>query len=442
MGQVHNGDDLEARLVGIRSYAAAGDVPTAADVSAIVAKAGAEDLGCDEIAALVRCMATPEFPDIRDRVLERATELRRRLFGDKVVPMAPVEVSNRCASDCLFCGWRSSNADMDRVQISEDLVMEQVRYLIRKGIHYIELVGGDDFGFVQGSLPSLVRAIRRHAEDVGRCVKICFCTMSLTRRQYEELQGLGADSMIVWQETYDADCYARHIVGGPKSRGITDNWRVTDGGDGYAFRLHSQERALEAGLEVALGAILGLNDNLTFEILATVTHARFLMERYTIDAAHPLIIGMPTWNQITTPATDKRPAGKEPMDRYFSYIAAVYLLALPSVGTWVFPNCRVGMAQQIEAVRAAGVFTSTEVKLGPGGYLPGLLAEAEGAGVSTRALENLIAYEFGERFEDRAALIEAMDRKEQFLHDYHSHEAYLAAMSDAGLTVQSSPTLS
>ncbi len=409
--------------------------PSLNDVERLLSRSAGETLSFEEINTLINGIGSADFPRIKDCVIGASSELRREIFGSKIIPMAPVEVSNYCASDCQFCGWRSSNRDMERIRISEALVLAQIRYLIEKGIHYIELVGGDDVRFVRDILPSLIRSIRRLSQEMGQPVKICFCTMALTARQYATLREAGADSMIVWQETYDRDCYQRHVVRGPKAHGIGERWRVDSHGDGYSFRLHAQERALDAGLEVAIGAILGLNKNLNFEILATIDHARCLRDRYPIAADNPLIIGMPTWNPITTPTTDRRPAYTDNIDTYFSYIAALYLLALPYEDTWVFPNCRVDIDTQVESVQAAGVFTSTEVKLGPGGYLPALLASMRRRGESTAELEALIEAESRKQHVRPSDFLRALDKKEQFVHYYGVHEEYVRKFAHAGLDI-------
>jgi 2-iminoacetate synthase len=409
--------------------------PSLQEVERLLGKAKSDSLEFAEINSLINGIYSPDFPRIKELVLQASTDLRQRLVGNKVITMAPVEVSNYCTSDCTFCGWRSSNRAMERTRISEALILEQVRYLLKKGIYYIELVGGDDIRFVRSILPSLIKSIRSLASEMGVPVKICFCTMALAAKHYRELKEAGADSMIVWQETYDPKCYQNYVIGGPKAHGITDDWRVESGGDGYAFRLHSQERALEAGLEVAIGTILGLNENINFEILSTINHARFLRDRYPINAAHPLIIGMPTWNSITTSVTDYRTDSIERIDPYFSYIASIYLLSMPFNDTWIFPNCRVDFDTQIEGIRAAGVFTSTEVKLGPGGYLPALLAEMKERGESTKELDAVIREDFGEKYTDAEEFQRSLDKEEQFLHFYDTHEAYVEKFSQAGLEI-------
>lgn len=406
----------------------------------ILAKAG-QPLTLEELAVLMNTLLSPDSQQVIPRILAASQKLRDALFGNWVVPMAPVEVSNTCASDCQFCGWRVSNRAMKRLKIPADLAMMQVEYLVDNGIHYIEFVSGDDISVVRDLLPGLIRETRALFKRKGVQGKISFCTLALTEQQYLDLKVAGADNMIVWQETYDPVIFAEHIKGGPKAFGISDDWKVDRSGNGCEFRIQSQERAMRAGLEVALGAMLGLNPDVTTEFLATVDHARYLMENYPVSRENPVIIGMPIWNAITTRETDLRPAERLDMNELFPALASLYLLALPSNATWVFPNCRVPMKTQIEAAQVAGAFSSTEVKLGPGGYLPDIILCKQANGEDTSELENRIYGLLKESGSDVEQLRKLLDEREQFVHHYHGHKRYCAAMEQAGLRLTTAPVI-
>lgn len=366
-------------------------------------------------------------------IRERSSQLRKELFGDYVVPMAPVEIANTCLSDCVFCGWRASNPAMKRMRIPLDLAMMQVEYLIDLGIPYIEFVSGDDLDAVRSVLPELIKQTREMFEKRGIPGKIAFCTLALTERQYAALRECGADAMILWQETYDEGVFRKCVLAGPKAFGVTEEWRVPSSGNGCRFRAESQERAMRAGLEVALGSMLGLNPEICVEFLATVEHARYLAAQYGATPDHPITIGMPVWNPITTQATDLRPQQLADFEELFSALAGLYLISLPMNGVWVFPNCRVGMKAQIDAVRVAGAFSSTEVKLGPGGYLPAVVRKIEGAGVAADALRGRIGALVRDAEGQLDELAKALDAREQFVHHYHEHEVYRREMENVGL---------
>lgn len=391
------------------------------------------NLSLQDLAVLLNTLLSRESAAVIPLIKEASASVRKKLFNNWVVPMAPIEVSNTCASDCLFCGWRVSNRAMKRLKMPADLAMLQVEYLIDNGIHYIEFVSGDDIAVVRDLLPTLIRETRALLDQKGVRGKISFCTLALTEKQYAELKAAGADNMIVWQETYDQETFDSHIKGGPKAFGITDDWKVDRSGNGCEFRIQSQERAMRAGLEVALGSMLGLNPDVTTEFLATVDHARYLMVHYGASSEHPLIIGMPIWNAITTRETDLRPAERLDMNALFPALAALYLLALPHEATWVFPNCRVPLDTQIDAAKVAGAFSSTEVKLGPGGYLPGVISRLREQGQDTAALEERIYSLMRENGSDLTQMRRLLDEREQFIHHYHEHQRYQAAMEAADL---------
>jgi 2-iminoacetate synthase ThiH len=405
------------------------NIPTTADVRQFLGDARYAPLTPRQVNLLISAIHSPEFPAIRSAVIAASADVRRSKYGNSVVTMAPIEVTNRCASDCNFCGWRANNKQMKRLSIDDELVGIQVRYLLNKGIRHIELVGGDDVKFVRDTLPALVPALRGQIDKVEGG-QLLFCTMALTEAQYNNLAACGADGMIMWQETYDEELYNRHITSGPKAHGVDDKFKVVKSGDGFLFRLQSQDRAAKAGLGLSVGAMLGLNKNIAFEVLATIHHARYLCTTY--NPKLPVIVGMPTWNNITTAETDTRPEQTLDMEDYFSYFASIYLLGLSDKNIWVFPNCRVSLASQVEAVRAAGAYTSTEVKVGPGGYLAEAIRDldSETRDSVIRKLRGGLKAEG-----DFSALIDRLDELEQFQHHFHLHEDYVAALVSAGIDI-------
>ena len=61
-----------------------------------------------EAAVLLEC----EFPDLTERYMELARDLKRRLYGNRIVLFAPLYLSNYCINGCVYwsqapgCGSR------------------------------------------------------------------------------------------------------------------------------------------------------------------------------------------------------------------------------------------------------------------------------------------------------------------------------------------------
>jgi 2-iminoacetate synthase ThiH len=427
-------------------------IPDQEGLQAIAMQGSDRELSLGQTNQLMNAIWLPpeEFAPIKDSIINIANALRKVIFNGYLVGMTPLEVGNYCASNCDFCGWRSDNKGMQRKSVSQETILAEAEYYIQRGIREIELVCGDHMPTIQNIFPDLVKEIRQKLDASGGG-KIHICTAALTQKHYEEFQKIGADAVITWQETYNSEVYNQHITQGPKARGITPTGRLKRNGDGYNFRLTSQDRAAKAGLDVAIGSMLGLNENTNFEVLSTIVHARHLIETYGFDEKRPLIIGMPTWNSIPTPDTDNRPKMNIDIEEIFPYIAAVYFLSLPRENAWVFPNCRVSLATQIESIRAGGIFTSTSVKVGAGGNLPEVLRYMAQSGnkEGTQTIINLIANElnnkqlsqvdiesFGQDPNKFNALLTSLsqqfDKFEQFNHHYHDHSIYEEAFKKAG----------
>ncbi|MGI9596335.1 MAG: hypothetical protein ACR2QK_09255, partial [Acidimicrobiales bacterium] len=165
--------------------------------------------------------------------------------------------------------------------------------------------------------------------------------------------------------------YNFHISSGPKATGLDREFQVVRDGNGFLERLKSNESAVRVGLQVGIGAIIGLADNTEADILSVIMHGRKLVDHYP-DEIQPIIIGMPAWNAITTANTDNRIALGFKFDDFenrFELISSIYLLGFPDHLAWVFANGRVSPQIQLDCIETAACFTSTLVQIAPGGYL-------------------------------------------------------------------------
>ncbi len=51
---------------------------------------------------------------VAERIFEAARQLKRDVYGNRIVLFAPLYVGNSCTNDCLYCAFRRSNADVVR----------------------------------------------------------------------------------------------------------------------------------------------------------------------------------------------------------------------------------------------------------------------------------------------------------------------------------------
>jgi biotin synthase len=204
--------------------------PDAAASSYAAGEAGALSHG--EILRLLNLSET----EAQATLFPAADAVRRRGVGDAVFLRGIIEFSNHCAQDCLYCGLRRSNARIDRYRMTDPEILGAARRIRREGIGTVVLQSGEDGGFTQKRLCSLIETIKA---DTGLAV-----TLSLgerTREDYRVFREAGADRYLLKFETTDADLYA-----------------VLRPGRRLADRLRALRALGELGYEVGTGNMVGL----------------------------------------------------------------------------------------------------------------------------------------------------------------------------------------
>ena len=428
-------DEAASRLETAAALLESADDPATLVEGILDGRQGTAGLTLDEAAVLLHLVRS--CPDDRAErlVVDAARRVRQGVFGDQVATMVPVEATSYCASSCKFCGWRADNRDMVRSRITVDAIRAQARTLAAKGISHFEIVGGDDLRFFRTDLEPMIRALKEETTAVLADARVSMCFTAMLESHYARFAESGLDCVLTWQETYDEELYNFHISSGPKATGVDEDFNVVRGGNGFLERLKSNESAVRAGLQVGIGAIIGLADNTEADILSVVMHGRKLIEHYP-DEIQPIIIGMPAWNAITTANTDNRLALGFHFDDFeerFELISSIYLLAFPDHLAWVFANGRVRPEIQLDCIETAACFTSTLVQIAPGGYLE---FNPDGS----------LAGDHGELFVKSTIPLDELNRDvvlsgEQFSHYFATHEEYLQMFEQRHLRTVSDASL-
>lgn len=134
-----------------------------------------------------------------------ARQVRERFYGNHVYVRGLIEVTNHCKNDCLYCGIRKSNLNVERYRLSPEQILGCCDYGYTLGFRTFVLQGGEDGFFSDAVLVPLIRELKRRHSD-------CAVTLSLGERGYDSYLALfeaGADRYLLRHETATADHYAR-----------------------------------------------------------------------------------------------------------------------------------------------------------------------------------------------------------------------------------------
>src|SRR5690554_1186852 len=79
--------------------------PDPSEIREILAKARSKKrLEPEETAKLLQV----EDPELLEEIFQLAGELKKAIYGNRIVFFAPLYIGNKCINNCLYCGFRSS----------------------------------------------------------------------------------------------------------------------------------------------------------------------------------------------------------------------------------------------------------------------------------------------------------------------------------------------
>ena len=143
--------------------------------------------------------------DARDPLAREARRVTEQIYGDEIFVRGLIEFTNICRNDCLYCGIRNSNENVERYRLTEKQILDCCAEGYELGYRTFVLQGGEDGYFSDEVLVPLIRKIRREYPE-------CAITLSIGERErasYQALFDAGADRYLLRHETADEGHYRK-----------------------------------------------------------------------------------------------------------------------------------------------------------------------------------------------------------------------------------------
>ncbi len=208
---------------------------TPADVTRALGRVGSK-LSLDDLAALLSPAAGAHLEEMA-RLSHRLTVER---FGRTMQLFAPLYLSNACANICTYCGFSAENRIRRKI-LNETEIAAEAAALAAHGFDHVLLVTGETGRVGVDYFQKALRVLRPWFSSLAMEVQ------PLDQEDYAALAASGLNTVLVYQETYDPEAYARHHLKGPKAD--------------MGYRLGTPDRLGAAGIKkIGLGALYGLSD--------------------------------------------------------------------------------------------------------------------------------------------------------------------------------------
>ncbi len=144
-------------------------------------------------------------PENDEYLFRKADEVRRKIYGTDVYIRGLVEISNFCKNNCIYCGIRCGNKNLERYRLDENEILECCDEGYELGFRTFVFQGGEDIAFDDEKMCRIISAVKEKYPD-------CAVTLSLgekTAESYKKLFNAGADRYLLRHETATEEHYKK-----------------------------------------------------------------------------------------------------------------------------------------------------------------------------------------------------------------------------------------
>lgn len=211
-----------------------------------------------DLIALLSPIAGNEY---LEELAQLSYQITRRRFGKAIRLFAPLYLSNECNNICDYCGFSMHNK-IPRKTLSDAEILRDAGILKKDGFNHLLLVTGESSKKVGlNYLTHALDLLRPHFANLSIEVQ------PLASKAYSTLIDHGMHAVMVYQETYSPESYAKHHLKGKKSN--------------FEWRLDTADRLGEAGVnKIGLGCLFGLTEDWRTDALFAGIHLDYLEKKY------------------------------------------------------------------------------------------------------------------------------------------------------------------
>ena len=285
--------------------------PSESQIREIIAKSLEKNrLAPEETAALLNV----SNPELKKLIRDGAHELKKTIYGNRIVLFAPLYVGNECINDCVYCGFRSSNKECIRATLSHEQLVQETQSLESKGHKRLIMVYGEHPKYSPDFIAQTVQTVYDTKYGKGEIRRVNINAAPLDIEGYRIVKSVGIGTYQIFQETYHQETYKTLHPRGPKSN--------------FLWRLYGLDRAMKAGIDdLGIGALMGLY-NWKFEVMGLLYHTIHLEETFGVG---PHTISFPRIEPAVGTEFTQNPPYKV-SDEDFKQLIAIIRLSVPYTG--------------------------------------------------------------------------------------------------------------
>jgi len=237
-----------------------------ADDSAVINALNKAEAGKPLLHSEIAALLQNNNNEILNRIYKIAGDIKKRIYGNRIVIFAPLYISDYCVNYCTYCSFNHKN-NFNRKKLTMDELRQEVKVLEMMGHKRLAVEAGECD--IECSIDYVLKCIKTIYEmkfKNGEIRRINVNIAATSAENYQKLKNAGIGTYILFQETYHEENYLKVHPKGPKKD--------------YLYHLTAFDRAFEAGIDDVGGGILfGLSDPY-FDVMGLLLHNEHLEKKY------------------------------------------------------------------------------------------------------------------------------------------------------------------
>lgn len=205
------------------------------------------------------CLKYIKNCEFNPKIHKKALLQKEAIYGNEIFLRGIIEFSNFCRKNCLYCGIRKDNVNLERYRMGVEDIIRRVETIVREGIKTVVLQSGEDIYYTREMFCKIIDKIKKKYD-----VAITLCIGERDLDDYKAFYDAGADRFLMKHETSNEKAYEK-----------------LHPGETLKGRLKLIESLKKIGFQTGSGNIIGL----PFTTLDDYINDIFLIKNLDLDMA-------------------------------------------------------------------------------------------------------------------------------------------------------------
>jgi biotin synthase len=201
--------------------------------------------------------------EARTLLFKKSAEIKEKYIGKKVWFRGLIEFSNICGKDCLYCGIRKGNKNLERYNLSDEEILSAAKFAYDNRYGSIALQSGEiESQFVTNRIENLLNKIK-----------------DLSKGELGVTLSVGEHSPEVYQRWFNAGAHRYLLRIESTNKELYNKIHPDDSKHDFYRRLDCLKNLQDIGYQTGTGVMIGL----PFQTLDDLAGDLLFMKEFNID---------------------------------------------------------------------------------------------------------------------------------------------------------------